>query len=83
LCDPADDNTLAGAVREGPRAEKEDEMPAWKLLWVATKARRGWNRIPPEQRRKLLKTAGTTARKHGPVIARRIGTVVRDVRKRR
>jgi hypothetical protein len=50
---------------------------------VAAKARRGWKRIPPERRRQLVQSAGETARKHGPVIAKRIGTVVREARKRR
>lgn len=57
-------------------------MAAWKLLFVAAKARRGWKRIPPERRRMMMQSAGKTARKHGPVIARRIGTVVREARKR-
>jgi hypothetical protein len=57
-------------------------MAAWKLIIVAAKARRGWKRIPPERRRKFVKSAGETARKHGPVIAKRIGTVVREARKR-
>jgi acyl-CoA reductase-like NAD-dependent aldehyde dehydrogenase len=58
-------------------------MPAWKLIMVAAKARRGWKRIPPERRRQLVQSAGETARKHGPVIAKRIGTAVREARKRR
>jgi hypothetical protein len=57
-------------------------MAAWKLLLVAAKARRGWKRIPPEQRRKLMQTAQTTVRKHGPVVARRVGTAVRQARRR-
>jgi acyl-CoA reductase-like NAD-dependent aldehyde dehydrogenase len=44
------------------------------MLALAYKARRGWKRIPPEQRRKMLQAAGKHARKHGPVIAKRIGT---------
>jgi acyl-CoA reductase-like NAD-dependent aldehyde dehydrogenase len=36
------------------------------------KARRGWKRIPPEQRRRLLDAAQTSARKHGPVIAKTV-----------
>ena len=58
-------------------------MAAWKLLALAYKARRGWQRIPPEQRRKLMANAGKQARKHGPVVAKRIGTVVQQVRKGR
>ncbi len=49
-------------------------MPYWRMLALAYKARRGWKRIPPEQRRKMLQAAGKHARKHGPVIAKRIGT---------
>ena len=57
-------------------------MAAIKLLLVAVKARRGWKRIPPERRRKLMQSAQKTVRKHGPVVARRVGAVVRDARKR-
>jgi hypothetical protein len=57
-------------------------MAAWKLLLVAAKVRRGWARIPPEQRQKLVKSAQTTVRKHGPVVARRVGAAVRQARKR-
>lgn len=54
-------------------------MPAyWKLLVLA---RKGWKRIPPEQRRRVVKSAGNVARKHGPTVARRVGTVVKNVRK--
>jgi hypothetical protein len=58
-------------------------MAAWKLLFLAVKVRRGWQRIPPEQRRKLVADAGKQARKHGPTVAKRIGTAVRQVRGRR
>lgn len=57
-------------------------MAAWKLLFVAAKARRGWNRIPAEQRRKLMQSAQKTVRKHGPLVARRVGDAVRQARKR-
>jgi hypothetical protein len=56
-------------------------MAAWKLLLVAAKARRGWKRIPPEQRRKLVQSAQKTVRKHGPIVARRVGAAVRQARK--
>ena len=49
-------------------------IPALRLLWLA---RMGWKRIPREQRRRMLQSA----RKHGPAAARRVGTVIRDVRK--
>ena len=58
-------------------------MAAWRLLFVAMKAKRGWNRIPPDQRRKMLAAAGKHARKHGPTVAKRVGTVVKAARKKR
>lgn len=58
-------------------------MPAWKLLLVAMKAKRGWKRIPPEQRRRFLEGAQKGVRKHGPVVARRVGAAVRQARKGR
>jgi hypothetical protein len=56
-------------------------MAAWKLLALAYKAQRGWKRIPPGQRKKLLETAGRQARKHGPVVAKQIGTAIQNARK--
>lgn len=58
-------------------------MVAWKLLFVAMKAKRGWNRIPPDQRRKMLAAAGKQVRRHGPTVAKRVGTVVSTARKKR
>ena len=58
-------------------------MAWWKLLALGYKAQRGWKRIPPERRRKMIEGAGKQARKHGPVVAKRIGTAVRNVRKSR
>jgi acyl-CoA reductase-like NAD-dependent aldehyde dehydrogenase len=58
-------------------------MAVWKLILVANRARRGWKRIPPEQRRRIMETAGQGVRTHGPVVARRIGTVVKNARKAR
>ena len=58
-------------------------MVAWRLLFVAMKAKRGWNRIPPDQRRKMLAQAGKQVRKHGPTVAKRVGTVVQSARKKR
>jgi hypothetical protein len=46
-------------------------------------ARRGWRRIPPEQRRAVLQHAGKQVRTHGPGVARRIGTAVRSARRPR
>jgi hypothetical protein len=64
-------------------------MAAWKLIWLAKTARRGWKQIPPEQRKRIMQSAQQTARKHGPVvaktvreqgpvIARRLGAAVRE-----
>jgi hypothetical protein len=47
-------------------------MAALKLLWLAKSARRGWRMIPPEQRKLLLEGAQSTARKHGPVVAKTV-----------
>jgi hypothetical protein len=47
-------------------------MGTWKLLFLAMKVRRGWNRIPPKQRRRLIEHAREQARKQGPVVARRV-----------
>jgi acyl-CoA reductase-like NAD-dependent aldehyde dehydrogenase len=47
-------------------------MAAWKIALLALKAQRGWKRIPPEQRRRLVTAAQTTARKQGPVIAKTV-----------
>lgn len=58
-------------------------MPLFKLIFVANRARAGWKRIPPEQRRRIVETAGRSVKKHGPVVARRIGTAVRQARKAR
>jgi len=58
-------------------------MPTWKLLTLAYKARRGWSRIPPEQRKKIVAGAEKRARKHGPLIARRITKAAQQVRKAR
>jgi hypothetical protein len=69
-------------------------MAAWKLLFLALKLRRGWNRIPPKQRRKLVEGARHRAQKQGPVVvrrvreqgpvvAKRVGTRLKDVRRKR
>jgi hypothetical protein len=58
-------------------------MAWWKILALGYKAQRGWKRIPPEQRRKMIEGAGKQARKHGPVVAKRVGTAVRNIRKAR
>jgi hypothetical protein len=58
-------------------------MAWWKILALGYKARRGWKRIPPEQRRKLIEGAGKRAREHGPALAKRVGKAVQQVRKSR
>ena len=52
----------------------------WKLLFLA---RRGWKLIPREQRRKVVRTAGTTVRKHGPNVAKAAGKAIRQTRRPR
>jgi acyl-CoA reductase-like NAD-dependent aldehyde dehydrogenase len=47
-------------------------MPALKILFVAMKAQQGWKRIPPEKRRAILQTAQSSAKKHGPMVARTV-----------
>jgi acyl-CoA reductase-like NAD-dependent aldehyde dehydrogenase len=51
-------------------------MVAWKILALAFKVQRGWQRIPPAQRRQLLENAGKQARKHGPVLAKHVSAVL-------
>jgi hypothetical protein len=58
-------------------------MATWKLVTLAFKVRRGWARIPPAQRRLIVANATKQARKHGPVLAKRAGEAVRQVRKGR
>ena len=58
-------------------------MAAWKLLFLAVKLRRGWNRIPPKQRRKLIENTRDQVRTKGPVVGKRIRETVQDVRKKR
>jgi acyl-CoA reductase-like NAD-dependent aldehyde dehydrogenase len=45
-------------------------MALWgKAAFVAAlKAKRTWDRIPPEQRRQLFENAKTQASKHGPTV---------------
>jgi len=54
-------------------------MPFLRLLTLAFKLRRGWSRIPPAQRRRLLKQA----RKHGPTVARGLREAAKQARKLR
>jgi hypothetical protein len=61
-------------------------MAAWKILFLAVKLRRGWSRIPPKQRRRIVEGARDQVRKKGPVVVKRVreeGPVVaRRVRER-
>jgi hypothetical protein len=52
----------------------------WKLFMLTASARRGWKRIPPQQRRQIVETAGRTVRAHGPTVAKRLGAAVRQAR---
>jgi len=54
-------------------------MPMFRLLGLAYKLRRGWSRIPPEQRKKILKHA----QKHGPTVAKQVAKAARQARKAR
>jgi hypothetical protein len=47
-------------------------MGTWKVLFLAMRVRRGWNRIPPKQRRRLIEGARQQVRKQGPVVAQRV-----------
>jgi acyl-CoA reductase-like NAD-dependent aldehyde dehydrogenase len=47
-------------------------MPALKILFVAMKAQQGWKKIPPEKRRAMLQAAQSSAKKHGPMVARTV-----------
>jgi len=58
-------------------------MATWKLLFLAMKLRRSWNRIPPKQRRKLIENAREQARTKGPIVAKRVRETASNVRKKR
>jgi hypothetical protein len=58
-------------------------MATWKLVTLAFKVQRGWSRIPPSQRRQIIDNASKQARKHGPMVARRVGDAIRQARKGR
>ena len=47
-------------------------MPALKILFIAMKAQQGWKKIPPEKRRAMLAAAQSSAKKHGPTVARAV-----------
>lgn len=72
-------------------------MSRMKLAFLmAVKAKRTWDRLPPEHRARILegakttvkthgpvvaKKAADTARTHGPVLAKRIGAAIENARK--
>jgi acyl-CoA reductase-like NAD-dependent aldehyde dehydrogenase len=56
-------------------------MP-WKSVLVALKARQAWKRIPPAQRKAILRAAQSSAKKHGPTVARTVRDRGPDVAKR-
>jgi hypothetical protein len=58
-------------------------MAAWKLILIATKARRGWKRLPPEQREKLIEGVRSSVKKQGPAVAKRVGAAIKQARKAR
>jgi hypothetical protein len=39
---------------------------------AAVKAKRTWDRIPPEQRKRIAESTTTTIRTHGPVVAKKL-----------
>jgi TRAP-type C4-dicarboxylate transport system substrate-binding protein len=62
-------------------SQKGDHVPAYFKLLVL--AKQGWMRLPPEQRKKVLKGAAKTAQKHGPTVAKHARTAVKAARKAR
>jgi acyl-CoA reductase-like NAD-dependent aldehyde dehydrogenase len=46
-------------------------------LAAALKAKRTWDRIPPEQRKKIVDSAAATVRTHGPVVAKKVAETAR------
>jgi acyl-CoA reductase-like NAD-dependent aldehyde dehydrogenase len=46
-------------------------------IGLALKAKRAWDRLPPEQRARLLESAKTTVRTQGPVVAKKAATTAR------
>jgi hypothetical protein len=47
------------------------------MLAAALKAKRTWDRIPPEQRQRMLEGAKTTVRTHGPIVAKKVADTAR------
>jgi TRAP-type C4-dicarboxylate transport system substrate-binding protein len=44
---------------------------------MALKAKRTWDRLPPEQRARILEGAKTTVKTHGPVVAKKAADTAR------
>jgi hypothetical protein len=47
------------------------------MIAAAVKAKRTWDRIPPEHRRRALEGAKTTVKTHGPIVARKAAETAR------
>jgi acyl-CoA reductase-like NAD-dependent aldehyde dehydrogenase len=47
------------------------------LMAAAMKAKRSWERIPPEQRQRMLQGAKTTVQTKGPIVARKAADTAR------
>lgn len=53
-------------------------MSRMKLAFLmALKAKRTWDRLPPEQRARILEGAKTTVKTHGPVVAKKAADTAR------
>ncbi len=57
------------------------DVPIWKLLATVRKARRTWQRLPPEKRKQLVESAGRQAKTYGPIVAKRLRKVIDDFNK--
>jgi hypothetical protein len=51
-------------------------MAALRLIGLAYKLKRGWSRIPPEQRKKIMKTA----QKQAPKVAKQMSKAMKKGR---
>jgi acyl-CoA reductase-like NAD-dependent aldehyde dehydrogenase len=50
----------------------------WKIaLSAALKAKRRWDRLPPEQKARILEATKTTVKTHGPVVAKKAADTAR------
>lgn len=46
-------------------------------ILLAIKAKRTWDRIPPEHRARLIESTKTTVRTHGPIVAKKAADTAR------